>query len=100
MGVELVLAVAAFVERAKEAAMVLMKRRSVDVARHYRSIYMRIFRGVSDMQNQLAGVKLNVLVTGNVLDFQLPGGHAHKEAGGFWNFHHDLRVVPGTARHP
>jgi hypothetical protein len=66
VSVKLVFAVAALLEGAEEAAMVFAKWGGVDVSRCDRRFHMRIVRRIADAHNELAGVKLNLFVTGDV----------------------------------
>src|SRR5207249_2141668 len=95
-----VLAVSGLLERAKQSAVVLVKGRRLQTAASYRCIHAGIIGWVAHVKNQLTGVKLHILVSGDVADFQLTGGHANKKPGVFWHFYDDSKVVSGTARHP
>src|SRR5271169_3162360 len=74
--VELVLAVSALLERSEQAAVIFPKWRGFNAATHHGGIHVRIISRVADSDNQFAGVKFKILVSGNFADFQLPGGHA------------------------
>src|SRR5215468_6158353 len=91
-----VLAVAAFVERAEKAPMVLVKGWRLQPSSDHGRVHVGIIRRVSHMNDQFSSVKLNVLVPRDVADFQFTCGHPNVEAGILWNLHGDLNVVPGA----
>src|SRR6266852_7224901 len=93
VSVELVLAIAFLVKRAKQAAVRFAERCRLESARGDRTFHVRIVRGIANANDELAGVKLNIFVSGDVAQFQLPCGHANKKPRGSWDFDRNPHVV-------
>src|SRR6267378_5395617 len=86
VSVELVLAIAFLVKRAKQAAVRFAERCRLESARGDRSFHVRIVRGIANANDELAGVKLNIFISDDVAQFQLSCGHANKKPRGSWDF--------------
>src|ERR1700731_772110 len=96
MGVEFVLAVAILAEGAEETAMGFPKRFGLDAPGTYRSLYLGICGGIADTYDQLTSMQLNIFVSPDVADFELPRRHPNKKASSTRNFNGDLNVVLGA----
>src|SRR3989442_14447133 len=95
---KLVLAIAALLEGAEEAAVVFVKGRRLEAARGNGSIHVRVVGRVADVDNQFASVKLHVFIPGNVADLERPKGHADEEARGLWHLDGNADIVFRAAR--
>jgi hypothetical protein len=98
VGVELVFARPGFVERAEQPAMGFAKRRRFEAARGDRGIDPGIVGRVSAGNRQIAGVQLDVFVTGNSLDPEFARWHSNEKPRILGDVNSDLEIILGTAR--
>jgi len=88
---------AGFFERAEEAAAGFAERGGFDVACVYRRVDVGIFLGIADVNGQVAGVKLDILVAGNAFDGDIASGYSQIEVAILGQMNGDLKVVARSA---
>lgn len=93
MGVEGEFAWAGLLEGAEESAVFFMERRGRNVACANGGFDTRIVVGITDANDEIAGVELNVLAAGDVFDGDVAGGDAGIEFGVSRDANFEIDVV-------
>src|SRR5882672_9700355 len=93
VGVEGEFAWAGLLEGAEKTAVFFMERRGRNVAGPNGGFDARIVVGIADADDEIAGVKFDVLTAGDVFDGNVAGGDAGVEFGVSWDANFEIDVI-------